>query len=74
MTNPVQMRRPEDFPELAERARRRCLELYVGFAAGVGRTYAWWKQVLRGSVVTRLLGEGTGFDRHVIASHDEEKP
>ncbi|HYV66397.1 MAG TPA: histidine kinase, partial [Myxococcales bacterium] len=32
-------RRPEDFLELVERGRRGRLKLYVGFAAGVGKTY-----------------------------------
>src|SRR5436190_20074319 len=32
-------RRAEDFLELVERARRGRLKLYVGFAAGVGKTY-----------------------------------
>jgi two-component system, OmpR family, sensor histidine kinase KdpD len=31
--------RPEDFLELVERAKRGRLKLYVGFAAGVGKTY-----------------------------------
>jgi two-component system sensor histidine kinase KdpD len=31
--------RPEDFLELVERARRGRLKLYLGFAAGVGKTY-----------------------------------
>src|SRR5205085_10991501 len=30
---------PEDFLELVERGRRGRLKLYVGFAAGVGKTY-----------------------------------
>jgi two-component system sensor histidine kinase KdpD len=34
-----QSRRAEDFLELVERARRGRLKLYVGFAAGVGKTY-----------------------------------
>jgi two-component system, OmpR family, sensor histidine kinase KdpD len=34
-----QRRRPEDFLELVERARRGRLKLYLGFAAGVGKTY-----------------------------------
>ncbi len=38
MTTTAQ-RRPEDFLELVERARRGRLKLYVGFAAGVGKTY-----------------------------------
>jgi two-component system sensor histidine kinase KdpD len=32
-------RRPEDFLELVERARRGRLKVYLGFAAGVGKTY-----------------------------------
>ena len=32
-------RRPEDFLELVERGRRGLLKLYLGFAAGVGKTY-----------------------------------
>ena len=35
----MKARRPEDFLELVERARRGRLKLYVGFAAGVGKTY-----------------------------------
>jgi two-component system, OmpR family, sensor histidine kinase KdpD len=31
--------RPEDFLELVERARRGRLKVYIGFAAGVGKTY-----------------------------------
>jgi two-component system sensor histidine kinase KdpD len=33
------VRRPEDFLELVQRARRGRLKLYIGFAAGVGKTY-----------------------------------
>src|SRR5947199_6935336 len=32
-------KRAEDFLELVERARRGRLKLYIGFAAGVGKTY-----------------------------------
>jgi two-component system sensor histidine kinase KdpD len=39
MTKTAQTRRPEDFLELVERAKRGRLKLYVGFAAGVGKTY-----------------------------------
>lgn len=35
----LERRRPEDFLELVERARRGRLKLYLGFAAGVGKTY-----------------------------------
>src|SRR5206468_8685647 len=37
--SPPATRRAEDFLELVERARRGRLKLYVGFAAGVGKTY-----------------------------------
>ena len=37
--SPPSTRRPEDFLELVERARRGRLKLYIGFAAGVGKTY-----------------------------------
>jgi len=41
----------------------------------VGRSMQpWWKQVVFGSVLTRLLREGTGFDLHVVAATDEERP
>lgn len=36
MTTPV---KPEDFLELVERGRRGRLKIYLGFAAGVGKTY-----------------------------------
>src|ERR1700682_4094856 len=38
MSAPGAQRRPEDFLELVERARRGRLKLYVGFAAGLGET------------------------------------
>jgi len=39
----------------------------------VGRSLEpWWKQVLRGSVVTRLLREGDEFDLHVVSFLDQE--
>ena len=36
---PVTARRPQDFLELVERGRRGRLKLYIGFAAGVGKTW-----------------------------------
>jgi two-component system sensor histidine kinase KdpD len=36
---PVPQPRPEDFLELVERAKRGRLKVYIGFAAGVGKTY-----------------------------------
>ena len=39
ISKPPPVRRPEDFLELVERAKRGRLKLYVGFAAGVGKTY-----------------------------------
>lgn len=35
----AERRRPEDFLELVERSKRGRLKLYLGFAAGVGKTY-----------------------------------
>ena len=41
----------------------------------VGRSQQpWWKQLLTGSVLTRLLREATDFDLHVVAATDEERP
>ena len=37
--SPPASRRAEDFLELVERAKRGRLKLYIGFAAGVGKTY-----------------------------------
>jgi two-component system sensor histidine kinase KdpD len=40
----------------------------------IGRSLQpWWKQVLFGSVLTRLLREGGDFDLHVVASTREER-
>jgi two-component system sensor histidine kinase KdpD len=39
----------------------------------VGRSLQpWWKQVLRGSVVMRLLREADDFDLHVVSFLDQE--
>src|SRR5690242_13277800 len=38
MTNPPRPR-PEDFLELVQKGKRGRLKLYIGFAAGVGKTY-----------------------------------
>jgi len=40
----------------------------------VGRSVQpWWRQVLRGSILTRLIREGADFDLHVVASTEEER-
>ncbi len=39
MTNPNPRPRAEDFLELVQKAKRGRLKLYIGFAAGVGKTY-----------------------------------
>src|SRR5262249_28365597 len=39
MTAAAKAPRPEDFLELVRRAKRGRLKLYIGFAAGVGKTY-----------------------------------
>jgi two-component system sensor histidine kinase KdpD len=50
--------RPEDFLELVQRARRGRLKLYVGFAAGVGKTYRMLEEAhaLRQRNVDVVLG------------------
>ncbi len=41
----------------------------------VGRSMEpWWKQFVFGSVLMRLLREGTEFDLQVLAATDEERP
>src|SRR3954463_16474416 len=49
---------PEDFLELVERARRGRLKLYLGFAAGVGKTYRMLEEAraLRAPNVDVVLG------------------
>jgi two-component system, OmpR family, sensor histidine kinase KdpD len=42
----MKARRPEDFLELVQRSRRGRLKLYVGFAAGVGKTYRMLEEAL----------------------------
>jgi two-component system sensor histidine kinase KdpD len=39
MTNPSSRPRAEDFLELVQKSKRGRLKLYIGFAAGVGKTY-----------------------------------
>ena len=57
-------KRPEDFLELVERARRGRLKLYVGFAAGVGKTYRMLQEAhdlrLRGTDVVIAFVETHG--------------
>lgn len=50
--------RPEDFLELVERARKGRLKLYIGFAAGVGKTYQMLEEAhaLRRRGVDVVLG------------------
>lgn len=54
----TQSPRPEDFLELLQRARRGRLKLYVGFAAGVGKTYRMLEEAhaLRQRGVDIVLG------------------
>ena len=59
-------RRPEDFLELVQRARRGRLKLYIGFAAGVGKTYQMLEEahalVKRGVDVVLAFIETHGRD------------
>src|SRR5580765_8029031 len=50
--------RPEDFLELVERAKRGRLKIYIGFAAGVGKTYRMLEEahVLKKRGVDVVLG------------------
>ncbi|MDX2022076.1 MAG: universal stress protein [Deltaproteobacteria bacterium] len=50
--------RPEDFLELVERGKRGKLKLYIGFAAGVGKTYRMLEEVhaLRARGVDAVVG------------------
>jgi two-component system sensor histidine kinase KdpD len=56
-TAPVRPR-PEDFLELVERGKRGRLKLYMGFAAGVGKTYRMLEEAhaLRGRGVDIVVG------------------
>src|SRR5512138_826843 len=51
-------RRPQDFLELVQRARRGRLKLYIGFAAGVGKTFRMLEEAhaLRKRGVDVVLG------------------
>src|SRR6185295_2003501 len=57
MTEP-RRQRPEDFLELVQRARKGRLKLYIGFAAGVGKTYQMLEEAhaLRKRGVDVVLG------------------
>ncbi len=50
--------RPEDFLQLVARAARGRLKLYIGFAAGVGKTYRMLEELhaLRKSGVDAVIG------------------
>jgi two-component system, OmpR family, sensor histidine kinase KdpD len=64
MSPPTARGRPEDFLELVERAKRGRLKLYVGFAAGVGKTYRMLQEAhdlrRRGVDVVVAFVEGHG--------------
>jgi two-component system, OmpR family, sensor histidine kinase KdpD len=54
----IKRARPEDFLELIERRKRGRLKLYIGFAAGVGKTYRMLEEAhaLHGRGVDVVLG------------------
>src|SRR6476620_4219238 len=58
MTTPTVRPRPEDFLELVQKSKRGRLKLYIGFAAGVGKTYRMLEEAheLRGRGVDVVLG------------------
>jgi two-component system sensor histidine kinase KdpD len=56
--DPNRLNRPEDFLEMLRRAKRGRLKLYIGFAAGVGKTYRMLEEAhaLKGRGVDVVLG------------------
>ena len=55
----------DGFAELIERKRQGSLKVYLGYAAGVGKTYAMLQEGLRGSFLLDFLYEAVGVDVHV---------
>jgi two-component system sensor histidine kinase KdpD len=76
MTSQAKERRPEDFLELVERSRRGRLKLYVGFAAGVGKTYRMLQEAhelrRRGVDVVVAFVESHGRDETAALVEDLE--
>lgn len=66
----AERKRPEDFLELVERAKRGRLKLYLGFAAGVGKTYRMLEkaQALRRRGVDVVVGFVETHDRSETAA------
>ena len=65
----VRLKSDDPAQALLDFARTHAVERII-----VGRSMEpWWKQLLRGSVLIRLLREGTEFDLHVVAASDEER-
>ncbi len=60
--------RPEDFLELVERSKRGRLKLYVGFAAGVGKTYRMLEEA------HALQKRGTDVVIGFVETHGARKP
>jgi len=58
MTTTTARPRPEDFLELVQKSKRGRLKLYIGFAAGVGKTYRMLEEAheLRGRGVDVVVG------------------
>ena len=58
MTTTTARPRPEDFLELVQKSKRGRLKLYIGFAAGVGKTYRMLEEAheLRGRSVDVVIG------------------
>jgi two-component system sensor histidine kinase KdpD len=58
MTAPPTRPRPEDFLELVQKGKRGRLKLYIGFAAGVGKTYRMLEEAhaLRKRTVDVVIG------------------
>src|ERR1700733_14145279 len=65
MADPASRTRADDFLELVERRKRGLLKLYIGFAAGVGKTYRMLEEAhaLRDRGVDIVLGFIEPHDR-----------
>jgi two-component system sensor histidine kinase KdpD len=64
----VRLKAPDPAQALIDFARTHAVAHII-----IGRSLQpWWLQVLRGSVLTRLLREGQEFDLHVVSFRDRE--
>src|SRR3954468_6854138 len=63
MSTPTTKPTPEDFLELVEKSKRGRLKLYIGFAAGVGKTYRMLEEA------RELRGRGVDVEVGFVETH-----